>query len=189
MRYDNDRLFLSHRPHTSYATASTCTGQPINWHIENAMIRLDSILTTLGSILLGGAVGYFTEPWFDTWIRSICAQNDISFVGKDIRLLPSNVFLIGPGLWTLAFLYLSRSAGSIRRIELFLLSILCFVTSTWTYATHWSIITVLECTACDDGVFLMRYAELESVRFFWVGLILALAPPIVYHIRTHRAQS
>ncbi len=138
------------------------------------MGRLRIALLGIGIFVASGALSYWLEGSYRVWVRSLCTTNGIQFAGKYVQLFVSRWFLFGSATWPLVtFLLIKKFTWQQGLIRL-LIAVAVFFSVVFVLVSGWAASRVMQCTACDDGVRIMRFEEVPKDGFFVTALVLSL---------------
>lgn len=147
------------------------------------MGHLRTALLGIGLFVASGALSYWLEGSYRVWVRSLCSAQGIQFVGKYFQLFGSPWFLFGSATWSLAaFLLIKKFTWQQALIRL-LIAVAVFFSVVFVLVSGWAASRVMQCTACDDGVRIMRFEEVPKDGLFVTTLVLSLLAFLVRRSR------
>lgn len=138
------------------------------------MVRFTLSLKNTGVTIAVMAAGIiaagFSENYYKSFIRFVFTdlnEGQIQFVGKNIHLFPSPVFMIVFGMFCAGiFLFLQKIPPSKKPVRL-AVTMSLFAFSTIVTSLFHSKLLIAECTACNDGVRYLNWNE--PLYDFYIG--------------------
>ncbi|MBS1666455.1 MAG: hypothetical protein JST58_03680 [Bacteroidetes bacterium] len=100
----------------------------------------------------------------------------IKFMGKDFNLLSSPYLLISFGLFSVLFAFLLYGHSKLGRLFHLGLAVAIFLSTTFVTSYIDSNGFIIECTACQDGVRILSYNEINYDFHFITSLAVSLIP-------------
>lgn len=154
-----------------------------SYAIFESMGRWRTFLIGFVLFLIGALLSYCLEGSYHGWVRSLCTAQGVRFAGKYVQLFESPWFLFGSAIWSLvAFLLIKKFTWQQGLIRL-LIAVAVFFSTVFVLVSGWAASRVMQCTACDDGVRIMRFVEVPKDGFFVTALVLSLFALLVRRSR------
>lgn len=143
------------------------------------MYKLKNILLLLLVFILTVVIAFYFENSYRLLVRRLFnffQGHKITFVGKDFHFFASPYNLVAFGLFCITLtvlLYRESRRGAL--VYFGLTTVLFFIT---TFATTFVASTgyVVDCTACQDGVRVLHYNEINYDFHFITSLAVGLLP-------------
>ena len=98
---------------------------------------------------------------------------------SDLITLPSGIFIFSFGMFVSFYYYLLIHQTPRQRTFNSILGILLFIISTLVYCYIDGLIQIIVCTACNDGMRVLKYNDIYYDLIFVTSLILALLPALI----------
>jgi hypothetical protein len=99
---------------------------------------------------------------------------------------PSPKFILSFGLFMVTFSFLIFKQTSKQSVVNIGLGIFLIVVSTLVHSYLDSLYKIIECTACNDGVRLLHYNDINYFDIFISSLISGIIPTAITAIKTYR---
>ena len=136
--------------------------------------------------VIGFVVAFFLASFFRDIIQDLfqwSTNNGIQFHGKDFFLFGNPIYFASFGFSFLIFSIANRKVKTLRIIRNGILLILIFGISLIGISALDANLTIIECTACDDGIRRLGYNEINYGLILTSSAFISTIPCLIKIIR------
>jgi len=140
------------------------------------------LIISVAVFLFSAGSTYFFEEYFRKMIRyffEFSTDENLTFIGKNFHLFPSEEFQIGFGLFCV---FLFNVLKTHKLLNILIVAVLFFSVAFGISYVE-SNMKIIGCTACDDGKFKMHYNAVAYDFIFICSLIISCSPFLFKFIR------
>ena len=152
--------------------------------------KLHNIFVLISVFIMSVILAFYFEEYYRSMVRffyKYLSDNKIQFVGKDFNLFINYYFLLSFGLSCVIFVKSNNKKATEIFIWVFI-SVSLFLISTILISYIDSVLKLVECTGCDDGIRKLNYNEINYNYNFIFSIIIALIPILISKIRNLKSE-
>ena len=152
------------------------------------MTNIRAILKYFGAFILGLTIGIMSEDSLHKLVRQLYESFTYNKIRFDIPKFDlyffSIPFIITLGIYFIFLIFLFSRISKNKRLINSILT-LVFLVSFFLISCYFGAnLKLVECTACDDGILILKYSDIGYIKIFSVSLLTSLIPCIWSEIRT-----
>jgi len=149
-----------------------------------------NIYALISVFVISVVLAFYFEEFYRSTVRffyKYLSDNKIQFVGKNFNFFINYYFLLSFGLYCVLFVKSINKKSKEIFLRIFI-SVFLFLISTILISYIDSVLKIVECTACDDGIRKLNYNEINYNFNFIFSIIIALLPILISKIRNLKSK-
>jgi len=137
--------------------------------------------------VIGFGTAIFADSFFRHLIQDLfqwTTSNRIQFGGKDFYLFGNPIYFTSFGLVFFTFSVANRKLETIKIVRNGVLTILIFGIALIGVSALDANLKIIECTACDDGIRILGYNEINYGLILTTSALISIIPSLITIIKS-----